>query len=163
MLTSKTLMITQAKRTLDTFPKWTSSTHLVNLMALMKSSDLDLNQLRTGKMPTERKTLNTTWMNLKALFIFPISSVFLSRTTLTLLSCLKLLRECLTILLQQETGKNNKSIRPDSFTKSCQIFSSLIVLKNSETWTNTKTFATLFSKSYRKSPNRLLEYLKKMK
>lgn len=156
-------MITRAKRTLDTFPKWTSSTHLANLMALMKSSDLDLNQLRTGKMPQERKTLNTTWMNLKALFIFPISSVFLSRTTLTLRSCLKLLRECLTILLQQETGKNKKSIRPDSFTKSCQIFSSLIVLKNSETWTNTKTFATSFSKNYRKSLNRLPEYLKKMK
>lgn len=163
MSPSKTPMTTQVNKTLDTSPKWTSSTPSANWMESIKFWALALSLSRTGKMPTERKTFNTTWMNSKVSFTYPTSSVSSSKTTLTSLSSLKLPVACPTIPHPPETGKKSKLTHPDSSTKFSQTSLSSTGPKNSETWKSTKISAKSSSKNCLKSPKRPQESSRKNK
>lgn len=162
MLWFKTQMTTQVNKTLATFLKWMFLIHLANLMVSIRSLDLDRNLSKTGRMPQERKTSSITCSNLRALFICPTFSHSLSKITLMSHSCLKSLLECQMIQQLPVTGKKNRWILQDSFTKFSVIFSSLIDPRNSEIWTSMRISVKLYLKNWRRFPNKRQEYLRKI-
>lgn len=161
MLWSKIQTTTQVKKILATFLKWMFLIHLANLMVSIRSLDLDHNPSKTGRMPQERKTSSITCNNLRALFTYQTFSHSLSRITLMSHSCLKSLPECQMTQQLPVTGKKNRWIRLDSFTRFLVIFSSLIDQKNLEIWTSMKISVKLYLKNWRRFPNKHQEYSSK--